>query len=132
MKKTVRFINLLGIVAYVGLLSFAAHVGNWGDDSGTSNAPSFLHLAWAASPLVSFVISFCTSFVSCRNSLVLWAGIVGHIFLAAFVVGIFLSRGSTNFDTGTAFLLVWLFFACCWGLMYFALPDDVADQSKQP
>lgn len=130
MKKTVRFINLLGIIAYVGLLRFAAHVGNWGDDSGVSNTPSFLKSLWAALPLISFVILFCTSFASCRNSLVLWVGIVGHIFLAAFVAGIFLSGGSTSLDTGTAFLLVWLFFACCWGLMYFALPDDAADQSK--
>jgi hypothetical protein len=118
MKFLVRVMSLIGGAVSIPFFCFAARPHSWSDGSSSVHFTS-IDILWAACPFTYFLISFCTSFAKRRNGRVLSAGIVGHVFLAFFVFPFFFWGAA-----GILVLVLSLFCAFMWRLMYFSLDNE--------
>jgi len=112
MKILIRLFCLLGTVIWFAVLDIAWRFRD------THKSDDFL---LAACPFIYFVIIFFTSFARRKSSLVLGAGVVGHVILAFFNLSL-LFRGPISFGI----LLLSLLFGFMWITMYRELDNDTA------
>ena len=118
MRVVVRIASVTLGLAYLGLLVSVRSIGSWSDGSGSSgsNLPGGIVGALPIGVFCSMLLE--RPFGKNRSRMVLAAGILAHVILAAFVTVICFVG-----TTGVLFLIGSLLPAFLWVMMYLSLSE---------